>query len=62
MMVETLMKEVECMEIVKEIVEYNQTGMYYAKVIPIILGVMLLVPIGMGIIDVIKQKKSKQTR
>ncbi|MGP5096284.1 hypothetical protein [Staphylococcus equorum] len=53
------MKEVECMEIVKEIVEYNQTGMYYAKVIPIILGVMLLVPIGMGIIDVIKQKKSK---
>jgi len=43
------------MEIVKEIVEYNQTGMTVAKC----LMILLLIPFSITIISIIKQKKSK---
>lgn len=48
------------MEIVKEIVEYNQTGMFLAKLIPILLGLPLLIPIVRGIFDWIKQKNEEK--
>lgn len=47
------------MEIVGEIVEYNQTGMTVAKCLMILVGVVLLVPISIGIIGIIKQKKTQ---
>lgn len=46
------------MEIVKEIVEYNQTGMFYAKLLPILIGVLILILTIINIIVIIKTKKS----
>ena len=49
------------MEIVKEIVEYNQTAMIWAKLIPVILGIILLILLIWSIIEVIKQN-NRQTK
>lgn len=49
------------MEIVKEIVEYNQTAMIWAKLIPVILGIILLILFIWSIIEVIKQN-NRQTK
>lgn len=46
------------MEIVKEIVEYNQTGMFYAKFLPILIGVLILILTIVNIITIIKTKNS----
>lgn len=46
------------MEIVKEIVEYNQTGMFYAKLLPILIVVLILILTIINIIVIIKTKKS----
>ncbi|MGP5096232.1 hypothetical protein [Staphylococcus equorum] len=46
------------MEIVKEIVEYNQTGMFFAKLLPILIGVLVLILTIINIIVIVTQKKS----
>ncbi|WP_281512460.1 hypothetical protein [Mammaliicoccus vitulinus] len=46
------------MEIVKEIVEYNQTGMFYAKLLPILIGVLILILTIINIRVIIKTEKS----
>lgn len=46
------------MEIVKVIVEYNQAGMFYAKLLPILIGVLVLILTIINIRVIIKTKKS----
>lgn len=46
------------MEIVKEIVEYNQTGMFFAKLLPILIGVLILILTIINIRLIIKTEKS----
>lgn len=46
------------MEIVKEIVEYNQTGMLFAKFLPILIGVLVLILIIINNRLIVTQEKS----